>query len=113
MFGRRKGAGKTPQEPRPLPADARRLHVRSVGQVQGVGFRWTCQNICITRHLTGWVRNESDGSVELEIQGAAGDVSAFFTDLVGSYRRFPISYRIEEKDDMPLDPTEADFEVRF
>lgn len=115
MFGRKRGSGesKPKPEPRPLPEDARRLHVRFVGDVQGVGFRWTCRNICITRHLTGWVRNEEDGSVQLEIQGASDDVSAFFGELVAAYRRFPISYRIDEKDEMSLDPTEADFEVRF
>ena len=34
-----------PEQERPLPADARRVHMRVVGRVQGVGFRWTCRKV--------------------------------------------------------------------
>jgi acylphosphatase len=46
-----------------------RVRVRYRGHVQGVGFRATAQILAREHTVTGWVRNESDGSVLLEAQG--------------------------------------------
>ena len=40
------------------------------GLVQGVGFRWTAQNVARALGITGTVRNRPDGSVEIEAHGA-------------------------------------------
>lgn len=39
------------------------------GQVQGVGFRASVQNWAEGLGLTGWVRNNPDGTVEVEAEG--------------------------------------------
>mgnify|MGYP000444129853 FL=1 len=39
------------------------------GRVQGVGFRYTAKYLAQSLGLTGWVRNEWNGTVTLEIQG--------------------------------------------
>lgn len=39
------------------------------GRVQGVGFRYRAKYVASGLGLTGWVRNEWDGSVEMEVQG--------------------------------------------
>ena len=39
------------------------------GQVQGVGFRYRARHAASLYGCTGWVRNEDDGSVTMEIQG--------------------------------------------
>lgn len=46
-----------------------RKHFVVTGRVQGVGFRYRARHIARMLGLTGWVRNEWDGSVEMEIQG--------------------------------------------
>ena len=46
------------------------------GQVQGVGFRYTARHLADRFSLTGWVRNEYDGSVSMELQGTALDISS-------------------------------------
>jgi acylphosphatase len=51
---------------RPGPARLRAL-VR--GRVQGVGFRANVQHEGARLALAGWVRNLSDGAVELEAEG--------------------------------------------
>ena len=47
--------------------DMTRFIVR--GQVQGVGFRWATMNQARRLGLLGWVRNRSDGSVEIMTMG--------------------------------------------
>ena len=112
LFGlRSRRSDGTPAEP--LPADARRLRLRFVGQVQGVGFRWTSMSVARELGLTGWVRNEPDGSVTAEIQGGAAHVGAFFSQMLEAYRHHPIRYTVDQRDDVPLVEGERDFEVRY
>lgn len=46
-----------------------RKHIVFTGRVQGVGFRYRAKYVASGFGLTGWVRNEWDGSVEMEVQG--------------------------------------------
>ena len=46
-----------------------RKHIVFYGQVQGVGFRYRAKHAAALNGCTGWVRNEWDGSVTMEIQG--------------------------------------------
>ena len=51
------------------------------GRVQGVGFRARARTAAKRYPVTGWVRNEPDGTVMLEAQGAESDLDAFLSDL--------------------------------
>ena len=42
--------------------------------VQGVGFRYRAKHAANMLGVTGWVRNEPDGSVLLEMQGTDGQI---------------------------------------
>ena len=46
-----------------------RKHIYFYGSVQGVGFRYYAVQKANQLGLTGWVRNLSDGSVEMEVEG--------------------------------------------
>ena len=46
-----------------------RKHIIFYGWVQGVGFRYRARQAANLYDCTGWVRNEWDGSVSMEIQG--------------------------------------------
>ncbi len=46
-----------------------RKQIRFYGRVQGVGFRYHAQHAAGALGLTGWVKNEYDGSVMMEVQG--------------------------------------------
>ena len=46
-----------------------RRHIVFYGWVQGVGFRYRACHAANLFGCTGWVRNEGDGSVTMEIQG--------------------------------------------
>ena len=49
-------------------ADIRR-RMTFYGRVQGVGFRYTAKHLARSLGLTGWVENQWDGTVLLEVQG--------------------------------------------
>jgi acylphosphatase len=53
-----------------------RIHLRISGHVQGVGFRWFVMTRARRLELAGWVRNNPDGSVELEATGPADRLAA-------------------------------------
>lgn len=65
-----------------------RVRVAYSGRVQGVGFRATCVGIAQSYAVTGWVRNEPDGRVLLEVQGAAAVVEAFLAEVGLRLERF-------------------------
>ena len=46
-----------------------RQHIVFRGWVQRVGFRYRARHAAELYGVTGWVRNEPDGSVSMEIQG--------------------------------------------
>ena len=48
-----------------------RRHYYFSGMVQGVGFRWRAEQIAKMLGIAGWVRNMSDGRVEMEAQAEA------------------------------------------
>lgn len=49
--------------------DMIRQHIVFRGWVQGVGFRYRARHAADMYGATGWVRNDPDGSVAMEIQG--------------------------------------------
>lgn len=67
IFGR---GGKEYEKVEPIdPELAIRKAINVTGRVQGVGFRFFTQGEAIELRLTGWVKNETDGSVSMEVQG--------------------------------------------
>ena len=58
-----------------------RRNYRFYGYVQGVGFRYRAAR-CAEKHgVSGWVRNCSDGSVELEAEGTVEAITDLLDDL--------------------------------
>ena len=55
------------------------IHIRIFGRVQGVGFRAWAQRQAEDLELSGWVRNRSDGSVEILAEGSDEQMNFFLT----------------------------------
>ena len=85
-----------------------RMQVRYAGRVQGVGFRATVQSIAIRHSATGWVRNEPEGSVLMEIQGSSENVHAALEEL-----RSTMAHHIQAETPLPLadSPGEHGFRI--
>ncbi len=65
-----------------------RRALRCTGWVQGVGFRWRAKSAADRFGVTGWVRNNADGSVSMELQGREADIDALLISVErGTYVR--------------------------
>jgi len=53
-----------------------RITVRYEGRVQGVGFRFTVVRLAQDLDVTGWVKNEFDGSVSMTAEGSEEQLMA-------------------------------------
>jgi acylphosphatase len=71
------------------------LQVFYEGNVQGVGFRWSVRHIAKGFEVTGWVRNLSDGRVEMQISGEESEVRAFLEGIKQSELRGLIKKQAE------------------
>lgn len=81
------------------------------GRVQGVGFRYFCQNTAVKNSLTGWVRNLSNGMVEMEVQGLEKDIRNFLS-IIQKGNNF---IRIDHMSMKAIDivPSEKKFRVEY
>lgn len=86
-----------------------RVQIRFTGRVQGVGFRATTRAVARRYAVTGWVRNESDGSVTAEIQGERAEIDRCLAELEGHMARNIDS--AHRRDASPV-PDESGFSIR-
>ena len=77
---------------------ARRFLVR--GRVQGVGFRWFVEREAHILGISGWVRNNSDGSVEVLAQGPRDQLLGFRSRL----RQGPRAARVDDVEEFEAKP---------
>lgn len=90
-----------------MPNGHKRMFVRVSGRVQGVGFRWFVIGEAERLGLRGWVRNASDGSVEVEAEGPAAAIG----ELRASLEKGPPSARVSQVVD--LRPSDFELPVGF
>ncbi len=87
-----------------------RKHIYFSGRVQGVGFRFSAAHYARNLGLTGWVRNLSDGRVEMEVQGRESLIAELILSLKNqAYIRIEgVTY-----EEVPLEVGEMTFSTRF
>lgn len=77
---------------------ARRFLVR--GRVQGVGFRWFVEYEAHLLGIAGWVRNNSDSSVEVLAIGTRDQLARLRSRL----REGPRAARVDEVEEFEAEP---------
>ena len=87
-----------------------RKHIIFYGWVQGVGFRYRARHAADHFGATGWVRNEYDGSVTMEIQGTEEQIDQ----VILAIEKGAVE-KIENMDvkDIPGEPAEYGFRAEF
>lgn len=80
------------------------------GWVQGVGFRYHAVHAANTYGATGWVRNNPDDTVTMEIQGTGDQISRVISAIKGG--RF---IQIDRMDvtEIPVEESERGFRARW
>ena len=88
-----------------------RKYVRFTGRVQGVNFRYTSMTEATKLGLTGWVRNDDDGSVEMEVQGPEETIEELFDIMQNISRRIVIDSI--DQTSIPLEEDESEFIIKY
>jgi len=70
------------------------------GRVQGVGFRWFVEREAHVLGVSGWVRNNADGSVEVLAQGTRDQLLGLRSRL----RQGPRAARVDDVEESEVGP---------
>lgn len=112
LFPWLKSAGTMKPSPHILNSNAPLVRKRYCfsGFVQGVGFRWEAKKLAEQLNLTGWIRNECDGSVTMEIEGKVDSIVECIRTMQG-VPRFDITDI--QAEDLPCSRAETNFRVVY
>lgn len=80
------------------------------GRVQGVGFRYTAQLAARSLGLTGWVKNEYDETVTMEVQGSERLINKLLVRL-NTDRLIRIEWM--DSEEIPVRQDEKSFQVKY
>ena len=78
----------------------KRLEAYFTGTVQGVGFRYTAQQVAAGYDVMGSVRNIVDGRVELMLEGEQEEIEAYLKELEATH----LHDRIKEREFKWMEP---------
>ncbi len=93
-----------------LPPGTIRKEFHFEGTVQNIGFRFEVQSHSKPLGITGYAKNNEDGSVTAQLQGNLENINKVILDLQ-NIDRIQIDF-ISEKD-IPLDYYENDFTIIY
>ncbi len=92
QFGRALGSGPRGRQFKSVRPDQyimkKQAHAYYSGHVQGVGFRFTAERLAQESGIVGWVRNLSDGRVELVAEASEETLKDFLTQLSSIFSRY-------------------------
>jgi len=66
----------------------KQAHLFYSGSVQGVGFRYTAQDIARSLGVCGWVKNTQDGRVEIIAEGKEESLDIFMAQINQRLKRY-------------------------
>lgn len=93
-----------------LPPGTIRKEFHFEGNVQNIGFRFEIQSHAKPLGITGYAKNNDDGTVTAQLQGSLEDINRVILSLQ-DIDRIQIDF-ISEKD-IPLDYYENDFSIIY
>jgi acylphosphatase len=88
----------------------KQIHVYYSGKVQGVGFRFTAEDIARELDLKGWVKNLRDGKVEILAEAKEEALESFLKKIQEHFGRYIQNTDI---DWLPATGEFKDFNITF
>ncbi|WP_295750075.1 acylphosphatase [uncultured Holdemanella sp.] len=95
---------------RELPPGTIRKEFHFEGNVQNIGFRFEVQSHAKPLGITGYAKNNDDGTVTAQLQGNLEDINRVISDL-HNINRIQIDSMTEKE--IPLDYYENDFIILY
>ena len=87
------------------------VHLIVEGRVQGVGFRYFSQRAATSNNLTGYVRNLSDGNVEIVAEGENQNIIHFINALRNDHSFARVSHI--RQSDLPFTGNFEGFQIKY
>jgi acylphosphatase len=78
--------------------------------VQGVGFRFTMERVALNLGVVGWIKNLSDGNVEVVAEADEDTIKNFLSIVRGYFMKYITNEEINTKE---ATGNFKDFQVRF
>ena len=88
----------------------KQLHLFFSGRVQGIGFRYTAQDIASQISVCGWVKNLDDGRVEIMAEAEEDVLNNFLEQVKERFLRYISDVATEW---LPASGEFRDFQVLF
>jgi acylphosphatase len=88
----------------------KQLHLYYSGRVQGIGFRYTAQDIASSLKVCGWVKNLSDGRVEILAESEEAILKVFLEQINQHFSRYIADTTV---DWLAASGEFRDFQVKF
>ncbi len=88
----------------------RQIHVYYTGRVQGVGFRFSVENIANELNIYGWVKNWRDGRVEITAEADEESLNCFLDKIKAYFSRYIHNVNIDWQE---ATGEFTDFTIRF
>ena len=88
----------------------KQIHVYYTGRVQGVGFRFTAQDLANEKGVFGWAKNLRDGRVEIRAEAEEKVLKDFLENIKQYFSQY-----IQDIEAEWVETTEEfdDFSIRF
>ena len=83
--------------------------IKFYGRVQGVGFRYRAEKSASLYDIYGWIKNNDNGSVEMEVQGKEENIDKMI-DLIKKGNFIEVNAMEEKK--IPLKNDEYGFTIK-
>ena len=73
----------------------KQVHIYYSGQVQGIGFRYTLQDLANNQKVRGWVKNLDDTRVEVLVEAEEDTLNSFLQQVNQHFSRYIQDVNIE------------------